>query len=313
MKVIKKIVLGGVVVVLAAVFINAVSSNNSKSSSTVNVESDSIQPAKVYALKTPENLSFAGEKMPVNDPEVLERIDRELLVNTYWQSNALLLIKRSHRYFPVIEPILKKYGVPDDFKYLAVAESGLQNVTSPAGAKGFWQFMEPTAKEYGLEVNSNVDERYNLKLATEAACKYLIASKEELGSWTLAAAAYNAGQYGVKKQLDRQQVSNYYDLLLGDETGRYVFRIIALKAILSNPKQYGYHYTAADVYTYEPVYEVEVDTAVTDFVAFAKLYKINYKILKRHNPWLRDTYLNNRSRKKYMIEIPKEGVYPVYK
>lgn len=312
MKVIKKIVVGGVVVVLAAVFINAVSSSHNDNSSSEIIVKDSIQPAKIYALKVPENLSFAGEKMPVNDPEVLERIDRELLVNTYWQSNALLLIKRSHRYFPVIEPILKKYGVPDDFKYLAVAESGLQNVTSPAGAKGFWQFMEPTAEEYGLEVNSNVDERYNLKLATEAACKYLLASKEELGSWTLAAAAYNAGQFGIKKQLDRQQVSNYYDLLLGEETGRYVFRILALKEVLSNSKQYGFRYKKSDLYTYEPVFEVKVDTAVTDFVNFAKLYKINYKTLKRHNPWLRDTYLNNRSRKEYFIEIPEEGVYPVY-
>ncbi|SFU43481.1 Transglycosylase SLT domain-containing protein [Pustulibacterium marinum] len=313
MRLIKKIALSVAVLAAAGIFINAVSNTNEsapKESEDLHNESEGV--ANVYALKIPDSLSFAGEMMPYDDPEVLERIDRELLVNNYWQSNALLLFKRAHKYFPVIEPILKEYGIPDDFKYLALIESGLQNVVSPAGATGFWQLMEPTAKELGLEVNSNVDERYNLKLSTEAACKYLLKSREKFDSWTLAAASYNAGQAGISKQLERQQVSNYYDLLLGQETGRYVFRILALKEILNHPLKYGFHFQEEDLYAHDPVYEVKVDTAVSDFVAFAKNYHINYKVLKRHNPWLRDTFLNNRSRKEYFIEIPEKGIYPQY-
>ncbi|GLB49881.1 lytic transglycosylase domain-containing protein [Neptunitalea lumnitzerae] len=303
----KKIAGGVGVVLLAAVLINAVSDTREHAPDKENDTKEEI--TKIYALQIPDSLSFSGELMPTDDPEVLERIDRELLVNTYWQSNALLLFKRSEKYFPVIEPILKKHGVPDDFKYLAVIESGLQNVTSPAGAKGFWQFMESTAREYGLEVNSNVDERYNLKLATEAACEYLKDAKERLGSWTLAAAAYNAGQSGISNQLERQEASNYYDLLLGAETGRYVFRILAIKEIMSNPDKYGFQFEKSDLYKEVPSYEVKVDTAVKDFVAFSKKFDINYKILKVHNPWLRDTYLNNKSRKVYYIEIPEKGAY----
>ena len=195
---------------------------------------------KITAIDIPEDLNFAGEAVPQEDPEVMERIDREFLVNTYWQSNALLLMKRSHKYFPVIEPILSKNGVPDDFKYLAVAESGLQNLVSPAGATGFWQIMKHTGREYGLEVNGNVDERYHLEKSTEVACRYLKKYKEKYGSWTLAAAAYNAGPGSINKFMNIQQVDDYYDLLLGEETGRYVFRIMAIKEILSHPEKYGF-------------------------------------------------------------------------
>ncbi|NNL83371.1 MAG: lytic transglycosylase domain-containing protein, partial [Winogradskyella sp.] len=187
----------------------------------------------VYALNVPDGLNFAGEMVPLTDPDVYERMDRELLVNTYWQSNGLLMFKRAEKYFPIIEPILKKNGVPDDFKYLAVIESGLTNAVSPAGAKGVWQIMPQTGRENGLEVNDNVDERYHLEKATEVACKYLLNAKENLGSWTLAAAAYNAGNAGISRRLEEQNVTNYYDLLLGEETGRYMFRIIALKEILN--------------------------------------------------------------------------------
>jgi membrane-bound lytic murein transglycosylase D len=268
-----------------------------------------INDYNVYAISIPDHLDFAGETVPLNDPDVYERMDRELLVNTYWQSNGLLMFKRAEKYFPVIEPILKKNGVPDDFKYLAVIESGLINVVSPAGARGVWQIMPATARENGLEVNDNVDERYNLIKSTEVACKYLLKSKESLGSWTLAAAAYNAGNSGVSKRLEEQQVTNYYDLLLGEETGRYLFRIIALKEILKNPEKYGYNFTKEDLYKDIPTYTVKVDTAVNDFTAFAKGFGINYKILKIHNPWLREPKLNNKTRKVYNIEIPKEGYY----
>lgn len=263
----------------------------------------------ITAIDIPENLNFANEKVPQEDPEIMERIDREFLVNTYWQSNAVLLMKRAHKYFPVIEPILAKNGIPDDFKYLAVAESGLQNVVSPAGATGFWQIMKATGREYGLEVNSNVDERYHLEKSTEVACKYLKKWKDKYGSWTLAAAAYNAGPASIKKYMGIQKVDDYYDLLLGQETGRYVFRILAIKEILSNPAKYGFELEKEDLYKPVPTFSVEVNEPVADFADFANEYEINYKILKRHNPWLREPHLNNASGKKYHIEIPNKGYY----
>ncbi|EGV44044.1 lytic transglycosylase domain-containing protein [Bizionia argentinensis JUB59] len=274
-----------------------------------NFEKNLINDYNVYALQIPMDLNFAGEDMPLNDPDVYERMDRELLVNTYWQSNGLLMFKRAKKYFPIIEPILAKHGVPDDFKYLAVIESGLTNAVSPAGARGVWQIMPATAREYGLEVNDNVDERYNLELATEVACDYLKKSKEKLGSWTLAAAGYNAGMSGISRRLSEQKVTDYYDLLLGEETGRYMFRIVALKEILSNADKYGFNFRDKDLYKNIPTYKVAVDTAVTDFATFAQNFKINYKILKIHNPWLREPHLNNRTRKQYFIEIPQDGYY----
>ena len=274
-----------------------------------NLEKKLINDYNVYALNIPSDLNFAKEAIPLKNPDVLERMDRELLVNTYWQSNGLLMFKRANKYFPVIEPILKKNGIPEDFKYLAVIESGLQNATSPAGAKGFWQIMKATGKENGLEINSNVDERYNLEKSTEVACQYLLKAKERFGTWTLAAASYNAGMAGIANRLESQGVNDYYDLLLGEETGRYLFRIIAIKEILNNPEKYGYNFRYKDLYNSIPTYKVEVDTAVTDFVLFSERFGINYIILKLHNPWLREPHLNNKSGKQYYIEIPKEGHY----
>ena len=274
-----------------------------------NFEKKLINDYNVYALQVPDYLEFAQEKMPLENPDILERMDRELLVNTYWQSNGLLMFKRSQKYFPIIEPILAKNGIPDDFKYLAVIESGLTNASSPAGAKGVWQILKGTGKEYGLEVNSNIDERYHIQKATEVACKYLKKSKERFGSWTLAAAAYNGGNAGISRRLKAQKVPSYYDLLLGEETGRYVFRIVALKEILNNPQKYGFNFREKDLYNRIPTYEVEVDTAVTDFTKFSEEFGINYKILKIHNPWLREPHLNNKSGIKYRIEIPEKGYY----
>ena len=263
----------------------------------------------VYAIPMPEELEFSGESVPLNIPDIKERMDRELLVNTYWQSNGFLMFKRAHKYFPIIEPILESYGVPDDFKYLAMIESGLQNVTSPAGAKGFWQIMKSTGKEHGLEINSNVDERYNLILSTKVACEYLIKAKKKYGSWTLSAAAYNAGMNRISSELERQAVDNYYDMLLGQETGRYIFRIIAVKEITNNPKKYGFNFSEIDLYGYPSTHTVKVDTAVTDLVKFAEKFNLNYKQLKIHNPWLKEAFLNNKSRKKYDIEIPQSTYY----
>ena len=307
MKIIKNILAIVGLVCLSGLFIFATQS--APSDDELNYDRKLINDYNVYAISVPEQMEFAGEEVPLNDPDVYERMDRELLVNTYWQSNGLLMFKRAEKYFPIIEPILKKNAIPDDFKYLAVIESGLTNVVSSAGAKGFWQIMPATAKENGLEVNDNVDERYNLEKSTEVACKYLLKSKKDLGSWTLAAAAYNGGQFGISKRLEEQEVSSYYDLLLGEETGRYVFRILALKEILNHPQKYGFNFTEKDLYNEIPTYSVTVDTAVADFTAFAKQFGINYKILKIHNPWLREPHLNNKSRKSYTIQIPKEGYY----
>lgn len=258
----------------------------------------------IKALKIPKGLTFAGEKVPTERHDIRERMDRELLVNTYWQSNGLLMMKRANKYFPIIEPLLKKYGIPDDFKYLAVAESGLQNNSSPAGASGFWHFLRGSAREYGLEVNKNVDERYNLELATKVAAEYLKKSKERFGSWTLAAAAYNAGNARISRRLKTQQVDDYYDVLLNSETSRYVFRIVALKEIMSNPKKYGFEFDKEDLYTLPKTRTVKVDTAIANIASFAKGFGTNYKELKLHNPWLRENKLNNKSRKLYHIKIP---------
>lgn len=257
----------------------------------------------VYAIPLPTDLNFAGEAVPTNDPEVYERMDRELLVNTYWQSNGLLLIKRANKYFPIIEPILAEYGVPDDFKYLAIAESGLQNVVSPAGATGFWQLMSATAKGYGLEVNDEVDERYNLVKSTEAACQYLIEAHDRFGNWTLAAASYNMGMAGVDRQLERQKVDDYYDLLLNSETSRYVFRILAMKEIFSNPRKFGFNYRQKDLYYMPEMRYVEVDSSVTHWADWAAQFGMTYKDLKTYNPWLRQSYLRNGQGKKYVISV----------
>ena len=264
---------------------------------------------KVYALKIPDTVDFAGEKIPLTSPDLRERMDRELLVNTYWQSNTLLLIKRANKFFPKIEEILKNEEIPDDFKYLSLIESGLQNVTSPSGAKGFWQIMRNTGLEMGLEINSNVDERYNLSLSTKTACKYIKKAKNKFGTWTLAAASYNRGISGIQKNLNFQEVDNYFDLRLGSESSRYIFRILAIKEIIENPVKYGFIFDEIDLYNEIPVRNISVDTPIVSLSKFAKQFKINYKILKIHNSWLRQNHLNNRSRKKYNIEIPLEGYY----
>lgn len=255
----------------------------------------------------PEKLDFAGEETPLKIADVKERLDRELLININSHASTILNIKRANRAFPIIESILKKNGIPDDFKYLAVIESGLVNAVSPAGARGVWQFMPDTAKERGMEVNDNVDERYHLEKSTEAACSYFLSAKAKFGSWTLAAASYNGGMTGVNKQIDIQKVTNYYDLLLTEETSRYVFRILALKEIMKDPVKYQFNILPGDMYEILPTKIIEIDSSITDLAAFAKGQGINYKILKIHNPWLREAKLINDTGKKYQIEIPLKG------
>jgi membrane-bound lytic murein transglycosylase D len=263
-----------------------------------------------YRIISPDfadDLSFAGEPVPLDHFEVFERVDREFLTNTYWHSSTLLSIKRANRWFPIIEPILKKNGIPDDFKYVAVIESGLANAISPAGATGFWQFLEGTGLEYGLEVNKEVDERYNVEKSTEAACRYLWNAYNRFGSWTLAAASYNMGMNGVDRQLNRQRTKNYYNLLLNEETSRYMFRILALKEILSAPEKYGFMVTENKKYPPLRTVDVVVSTSIPDLIDFSIRNGYNYKILRYYNPWLRDTMLNNRAGKAYTIKFPEEG------
>jgi len=277
--------------------------------STAFKDNDEGQSSKVFALKLPEIIDFAGEVVPIEFPDIKERFDKELLVNTYWQSNMLLLLKRANKYFPLIEKILEEEGIPDDFKYLAVIESALENARSPKGAKGFWQIMPNTGREYGLEVNANVDERYHIEKSTRVASSFLIKAKKRLGSWTLAAASYNRGMSGISRLLKKQLADNYYDLLLNNETSRYIFRILAVKEIMSHPDRYGFVFSKEDLYTPIPLRKIGLDTAIGNLAAFSKAQKINYKILKTHNKWLIENHLNNRSRKFYEISIPEEGYY----
>jgi hypothetical protein len=261
---------------------------------------------QIFALTIPEKMEFSSEAVPLDLIDVYEKMDRELLVNTYWQSQTLLLLKRSHRYFPEIEKILKQEGVPDDFKYLALMESGLTNVVSPAGATGFWQLMKDAARERGLEVNNDVDERYHIEKSTRAACAYLREAKERFGSWTLAAASYNMGMSGLATQIERQKATNYYDLVLNEETSRYIFRILAAKTILSDPASYGFNFRDEDLYKPLKHKTLEVNETVVNLADFAFEHGINYKALKYLNPWLRDNHLPNSSGKQYTILIPTE-------
>ena len=300
--------LASVFVLFSIVFIFSFSSK--EYSDNILVLENLKEKYSIFALPKPSsNIYFANERVPLENPDIWERYDKELLKNTYWQSNTLLLHKRAAKYFPIIEPILKKNNLPDDFKYLALIESGLENVTSPAGAKGFWQIMKSTAKEFNLEVNTEVDERYHIQKSTQAACDFLSSAKGKFGSWTLAAAAYNMGRTGLQKQMNRQKSYTYYDLLLNNETSRYVFRILAIKEIIENPKKYGFQLRKEDLYENIPTYTVLVDSTVSSWADFSREYGINYKILKLHNPWLRESYLNNKLKKKYYIEIPQKGNY----
>jgi hypothetical protein len=267
----------------------------------------SRMPSLNQPFSLPAQLEFAGEKVPLSNFDTRESLDKEILVNGYWHSRTLMVLKRSKRYFEIIEPVLKKYGIPDDFKYLAMAESGLENVVSPAKAVGVWQILESTAKEYGLEVNTVVDERYDLEKSTEVACKYLLQSYKEFGSWSIAAATYNAGRGGLENQISKQKTSNYYDLLLNDETARYVFRLIAHKLITENPSEYGFHLNEDDYYPLITTHQIEVESEIGNITDFAAQHSTNYKIIKAFNPWLRQNYLPDHPSKVYHITIPNEG------
>ncbi len=262
---------------------------------------------KIHSIIIPDSVSFAGELAPLDIYYVRESLDRELLVNTYWHSNTILMLKRAARYFPVIEPILKKNNIPDDFKYVALIESGLLNVVSPSNAAGFWQFLDVTAKQYGLEVTDEIDERYHLEKSTDAASKYILSSYSKYKNWTLSAASYNAGQGRISKEVERQKTDDYYNLYLNQETSRYIFRILAMKLIYEDPTNYGIYLRNKDLYATIPTKSIEVNSNVADLITFATDNKVSYRVLKEFNPWLRSDKLTLANGKSYTIQLPESG------
>ena len=262
---------------------------------------------RIYSPVLPDTIRFAGEAVPLDVYYVREALDREILSNMYWHTNTILNMKRAYRHFPVIEPILKKHGVPSDLKYLAVIESGLLNVTSPAKAQGYWQFIKATGKKYGLEITDEVDMRNSLEASTEAACKFLKALYAQFGSWTLAAAAYNCGENGLQRQINLQSVNNYYDLRLNSETARYVYRIVAVKLIMQDPQSYGFNLRYKDMYPQIPYRTVELKGQNVDLYEFAKDNGTTYKMLREMNPWLITNKLVNKENKTYIVKLPIEN------
>ena len=259
-------------------------------------------------VEIPESVEFAGEKVSLGNFDVREALDRELLVNSYFQSQTILYLKKARRYFQIIGPILKQNNIPDDFKYLCLAESGFQErITSPAGATGLWQLMKKAATENGLEVSNEVDERLNMEKSTAAACRYLKHAYKLYGSWTIVAASYNAGINGIKRQADLQDSKNYFELLLNEETSRYVYRILALKVILENPEKYGFKVTEEEKYPVLKCRQVTLSGSVSNLAEYAHNQGINYKMLKYFNPWLKQSYLKNPAKKSYLLKIPEPG------
>ena len=299
-----------ILLLFAVIFGFCFSSSYSPPVEEMPIDSVVSAPLSVHWVTTPhipEKVEFAGEPLPLEYFDVRESLERELIVNMNFHSSTLQYLKRITRFFPVIEPILAANGIPDDFKYLSLIESDLMNKVSPAGATGFWQFMKAAAADYGLAVNSEIDERYDVEKSTVAACRYLNDAYKIFGNWTMAAASYNMGKAGLSAQVKRQKCNNYYDLLLNDETQRYMYRIAAVKLILNDPQKYGFHVPENEKYCPIPYTEVEVKTAVDDWAEFAFKHQTNYKMLKYLNPWLRDIKLTNAARKTYTVKIPAEG------
>jgi len=269
------------------------------------VQAFTITRDSIRLFDIPKNLDFAGEKVPLEKGDIFERLERELYVNAYWESNMILLLKRSAKYLPEIERMLKENGIPDDFKYVAIAESALMNVGSPAGARGFWQIMESTGKEYGLEITNDVDERYHFEKSTLAATKYLKKAYAKFGDWTAVAASYNMGQAGFSRRQEEQLHDNYYELYLNEETSRYLFRILAFKVIFENPGAFGYHFRESDYYKDPSFRKIRVDEDIKDLPKWAKDQGSSFKDLKLYNPWLRDRKLNVKRGKSYEIILPE--------
>ncbi len=299
--------------VLGLSMIAVFSSAGNASAYTSVEEVDGVQVEKgefseVINPVVPTSMMFAGKKIDLDKINMWERLDRELTAMTYTHGNTLLSIKRANRYFPVIAPVLKKNGVPDDMIYLAVIESTLNpRALSPAKAGGLWQFMPSTAKEYGLEVNEYVDERYDPVKATEAAARYLKNAYSRYGKWESVAASYNGGMARISNELDTQQAQSAYDLYLADETMRYMFRLLAMKLIMENPSKYGFRLSADQLYQPMEYKVVEVNGPVDDWAVWAKDHGIDYLTLRENNPWIRSKSLPNKTGKIYRVNIPSES------
>ncbi|MEZ4887149.1 MAG: lytic transglycosylase domain-containing protein [Chitinophagales bacterium] len=295
----------GLLAVLGCIYLAFSSSSDSITSVHSKLGINTTASQNIQQVHIPEAITFAGEAVPLEEEDARERLDRELTNITFRHSSTVRILKLANRWFPILEPILQRNGIPDDFKYLAVAESSLENVVSPAGAKGFWQFMSATAKSYNMEVSDDVEERYNIEKSTEAACKYLQEARRKFNGWTTAAASYNRGMAGMNGHIEDQQTSDYYDLYLNEETARYIYRIVAYKQLMTNPSVYGFNLTPEDMY---PPYEyttVNIES-IPDIATFAKNFGTNYKGIKMLNPWLQKTFLRAKSGKTYDIKIPKK-------
>jgi membrane-bound lytic murein transglycosylase D len=276
-------------------------------SNTSRQSTDSVGTHLFTPVELPEKLTFAGEEVPMEYYDVRESLDRELLSTVYFHSQTIRYIKNMPRYFSIIEPILKSNGIPEDFKYLSVAESGFDpKAVSPAKAVGLWQLLESAARENGLEINAEVDERYHIEKSTVAACRILKSAYQKYGSWSLVAASYNGGRAGLDQKIAAQKVKNYYDLLFVEETSRYVFRILALKMVMEDPEKYGFMIEKKQLYPVIETKNVEVKGLVKDWAAFAIGNGITYKTLKMFNPWLRETFLKNPTKKTYILKIPEK-------
>lgn len=262
-------------------------------------------PGLYKAPALPDNMSFADEAVPLDRWEIKEQLDRELTYNYFQPQNVAYIIKLAERFFPQIEPILKANNIPDDFKYLCVAESNLQNLISKVGATGFWQFMAGTAPGYNLEVTGTVDERYHVIKSTEAACKYLKQAYNKFGNWTAAAASYNCGMGGYNQRATQQGSNNYYDLVLPEETNRYIFRILTFKHLLSNADELGYDITGSYRYTDLKTRTINVSQNIPNLVSFARSNGTSYKVLKTLNPWLRGNSLSIKAGKSYQLVLPE--------
>jgi hypothetical protein len=296
-------------IIISSIFAGFVASRNltvvRKKQDNISV-ADTIYANKSYKL--PDKVTFAGEQMPLDNFDTRESLEREILISAYRHSSTIMIIKRANRYLPVIEKILAKNKVPDDFKYLVAAESEYSNMISPAGATGYWQIMAGTGKEAGLEINNVVDERYDIEKSTQFACNFILKSFEKYGSWTLAAASYNGGRAGIDEQIRIQKEDNYYNLLLTEETARYIFRVVAYKLIINDPERYGFNLKEEDLYPELDCNVLKVDTTIADISEFAKMHGTNYKLLKFLNPWLRKPYFSPQPGKQYYIKLPVEGM-----
>jgi membrane-bound lytic murein transglycosylase D len=302
----KTLLTGFLLVITVIVLLSVAYEFNGFGSIPVNVEQKSDTLYRIKSFKLPDNITFAGERMPLENIDTRESLEREILICAYRHASTILVIKRAHRYLPMIEKILKLNNIPDDFKYLVAAESEYSNMISPAGATGFWQIMLKTGREEGMEINTEIDERYDVEKSTKFACDYFRKSYEKYGSWTLAAASYNGGRSAVEEQMEIQHQNNYYDLLLTEETARYIFRAVAYKLIITDPAGFGFSLDRDDLYPELDYYAVKVDSSVRSFSDFAAHFGTNYKILKLLNPWLRKPFLTARPDKEYLIKIPSE-------